>query len=392
MSYWTKRRKIFKIFKELENDVSEEINSVPASSKKYSQSAEASTSYFTPFYEQNDIFNSFEGQDDFENANSNDFVTVNKANDMRIMLQLWAVEHNMTFAALRDLLQLLNNFDFHLPKDPRTLIASLKSCDEKIKSLAGGSYYHFGIENGLGIHLNNKIEDFSRLLQIQINIDGIPLFKSSSLQFWPILGRLMETKNKLEPFVIGVFEGTSKPKEPVLYLSVFVEEIKILKTKGFIYNDEVYNVEVINFFFYDAQARFFVKQVKTCAGYSGCDKCTQSGYHNGEKMIFPETNAPLRTDAAFDKMEDEDHHRGSNPFDGLQLGMISQFPFVYALGLLRGNETANYVVGFWTKDCTNWTSGAGASFPKYKEMQFFYTKRICKKTTKFHGIQKMESN
>ena len=118
MSYWTKRRKIFKIFKELENDVSEEINSVLASSKKCSQSDEASTSYCTPFYEQNGIFNSFESQDDFEKANSNDFVTVNKTNDMRIMLQLWAVEHNITFAALRDLLQLLNNFDFHLPKDP----------------------------------------------------------------------------------------------------------------------------------------------------------------------------------------------------------------------------------------------------------------------------------
>ena len=338
MSYWTKRRKIFKIFKELENDVSEEINSVLASSKKYSQSVEASTSYFTPFYEQNDIFNSFEGQDDFENANSNDFVTANKTNDMRIMLQLWAVEHNITFAALRDLLQLLNNFDFHLPKDPRTLIASLKSCDEKIKSLAGGSYYHFGIENGLRIHLNNKIEDFSRLLQIQINIDGIPLFKSSSLQFWPILGRLMETKNKLEPFAIGVFEGTSKPKDPVLYLSAFEEEMKILKTKGFIYNDEVYNVEVINVVC-DAQARFFVKQIKTCAGYSGCDKCTQSGYHNGEKMIFSEINAPLPTDAAFDKIKDEDHHRGSNPFDGLQLGMISQFPLDYThlvcLGVMK---------------------------------------------------------
>ena len=146
-------------------------------------------------------------------------------------------------------------------------------------------------------HLNNKIVDFSRLLKIQINIDGIPLFKSSFLQFWPFLGMLMETKNKLEPFVIGVFKGTSKPKDLVLYLSTFVEEMKILKTKSFIYNDEVYNVEVINVVG-DAQARFFVKQVKTCAGYSGCDKCTQSGYHNGEKIIFPETNAPLRTDAA----------------------------------------------------------------------------------------------
>ena len=139
MSYWKKRHKIFRTFKELENDVSEEINSVLASSKKYSQSDEASTSYFTPFHKQNDIFNSFEGQDDFEKANSNDFVTVNKTDNIEIMLQLWAVEHNITFAALLDLLQLLNNFNFHFPKDPQTLLAFLKPCDKKIKSLAGGS-------------------------------------------------------------------------------------------------------------------------------------------------------------------------------------------------------------------------------------------------------------
>ena len=36
----------------------------------------------------------------------------------------------------------------------------------------------------------------------------------------------------------------------------------------------------------DAQARVFVKQVKSCADYSGCDKCIQSGVHDGKKMTF----------------------------------------------------------------------------------------------------------
>ena len=33
----------------------------------------------------------------------------------------------------------------------------------------------------------------------------------------------------------------------------------------------------------DAQARVFLKQVKSCAGYLGCDKCIQSGVHDGKK-------------------------------------------------------------------------------------------------------------
>lgn len=32
------------------------------------------------------------------------------------------------------------------------------------------------------------------------------------------------------------------------------------------------------------------------------------------KMTFPEVNADLRTDAAFNEMRDEDHHKGPSPF------------------------------------------------------------------------------
>ena len=59
------------------------------------------------------------------------------------------------------------------------------------------------------------------------------------------------------------------------------------------------------------------------------DKCTQTGVHDGKKVVFPKVDAPLRTDAAFDNMVDEDHHRGPNPFFGLSLKMITQFPLDY---------------------------------------------------------------
>ena len=38
---------------------------------------------------------------------------------------------------------------------------------------------------------------------LQINIDNLSLFKSSSKQFWPILGRIVESFLS-EPFVIGL--------------------------------------------------------------------------------------------------------------------------------------------------------------------------------------------
>lgn len=48
-------------------------------------------------------------------------------------------------------------------------------------------------------------------------------------------------------------------------------------------------------------------------------------------MTFREVNADLRTDAAFDEMRDEDHHKGPSPFHntGIKLQMVSQFPLDY---------------------------------------------------------------
>lgn len=46
---------------------------------------------------------------------------------------------------------------------------------------------------------------------IDINIDGLPLFKSSKAKFWPILGHLTMTKNA--PFVIAIYFGKTDPQD-----------------------------------------------------------------------------------------------------------------------------------------------------------------------------------
>lgn len=61
-------------------------------------------------------------------------------------------------------------------------------------------------------------------LKRQINIDGLPLFKSSSLQLWPILG-LSVTISMNEPVVIGLFLGTKKPDSCAIFLEDFVTEL-----------------------------------------------------------------------------------------------------------------------------------------------------------------------
>lgn len=49
------------------------------------------------------------------------------------------------------------------------------------------------------------------------------------------------------------------------------------------------------------------------------------------KMTFPEVNADLRTDAAFNEMRDVDHHKGPSPYHdtGVKLQIVSQFLLDY---------------------------------------------------------------
>ena len=73
-----------------------------------------------------------------------------------------------------------------------------------------------------------------------------------------------------------------KRNNPVTYLKSFIEDLKKLQTTGMVYHSKNYLVNLACVAC-DAQARVFVKQVKSYAGYLGCDKCIQSGVHDGKK-------------------------------------------------------------------------------------------------------------
>ena len=237
----------------------------------------------------------------------------------------WAVTFRVTHTSLSALLSILRVFHTDLPKDPGTLLRTGKNYT--VQAVAGGSYYHCGIASGilhkLGASPNCTLEE---KITFQVNIDGLPLFKSSNSQFWPILGMLDSPPIK-EPFIIGLFYGSKKPTSASDFLSCFAAEMKELQMNGLTYNGTLHRVSM-SVAICDAPARAFVKNIKYHSGYFGCDKCIQEGEYDG-KVIFPETHAPLRTDAQFDEMADEGHHRGPSPFRELNIGMVSQFPLDY---------------------------------------------------------------
>lgn len=57
------------------------------------------------------------------------------------------------------------------------------------KAIKIGQFVYFGLEKGIRHSVNVDLHE-NRKLQLQFNIDGVPLFKSAKKQFWPILCKI----------------------------------------------------------------------------------------------------------------------------------------------------------------------------------------------------------
>lgn len=136
--------------------------------------------------------------------------------------------------------------------------------------------------------------------------------------------------------MIGLFCGTRKPSL-IEYLEDFVAEVVVLE-KGFTFQGISMRLQLCSMVC-DAPARAFLKNVKGHTGYSGCEKWLQEGEYVSNRVIFPQTDARLRTDKDFKEMVDEGHHLGSSPLVATSLGMVSGFPLDYmhlvCLGVMR---------------------------------------------------------
>ena len=259
-------------------------------------------------------------------------------------LVCWATDHNISQTAVGGLLKILHKWFPYFPLDSRTLLHT--KTDVVTKETAKGSYYHYGLEKGIQEGLCRlSARNGSDAVVVQFNIDGLPLYKSSNAQFWPILAAVVNcsefdaVKACSDPFLVGLYFGYSKPSDVSEFLAEFVAELYSLLECGVNYRGKTYQLQ-IHSFCCDMPARAFVKCVTGHSGYGGCDKCEQRGKYI-KSVTFPECHAKLRTDESFAAMTDERHHgRNSvSPLLSLPIGMVSKFPIDYmhlvCLGVMR---------------------------------------------------------
>lgn len=154
-----------------------------------------------------EIPNSWQNEldDDFANSSIEEL-----AEDQNLIfvqeLAHWSVKHSIRRDALDDLMVLLNgaNPKMNLPKHSRTILRTPREKAVIAQDGFGGEYWHYGLEKALICCLKN-LRHYP-IVNININIDGLPLFESSKVEFWPILFNIHEI-TRLPPMIVGIYSG-----------------------------------------------------------------------------------------------------------------------------------------------------------------------------------------
>lgn len=280
--------------------------------------------------------NHFSSDSEYSLSDS-DSVKPIKEHDFKTELKHWATQYQIPHNALNSLLKIVSPLCPGLPKDSRTLLTTPLQLE--ITKLDTGELVYLGLLSQIQKQLklsDNTNNDGNREIKVSFNIDGLPIFKSTNTQLWPIIGLLKNDPNA-RPFVVALFCGQAKPSPLNGFLKQFVDELEKLLRDGFDFEDIHYTVKTHSFIC-DAPARAFIKCTKQHGGYSACDKCTEAGEYRG-RVIYESVSAPTRTNESFRSQLDEDHHVGESPLLRLPIDLISIFPTEYmhnvCLGVMR---------------------------------------------------------
>ena len=255
----------------------------------------------------------------------------------------WAVRNRCSRSCINELLKILkNNGHDELPKDARTLFKTPRNVSTSVK--CGGSYSYLGIANGITRALleNPNFTFHGDIIEINVNIDGVPLYKSSSTQLWPILCMIQGFSS---PFIVAIFCGTSKPNQVTEYLHDFILEYKALKQEGYMHEMKNYSV-IIRAIICDAPARQFLKCVKAHNAYFGCERCTVEGSWEG-RVVFHELDSPRRTDEDFNRTVYAKHQLRKTVLIDAGINCIKDFPLDYMHLVCLG--VVKRMISFWMK-------------------------------------------
>uniref|UniRef100_A0A0V0J182 Uncharacterized protein n=1 Tax=Schistocephalus solidus TaxID=70667 RepID=A0A0V0J182_SCHSO len=181
---------------------------------------------------------------------------------IRDRVREWAIESNIAHSHLRTVLEIFKSLVPDMPTDPRTLLRA--SYSFTVVTMGSGEYVHIGLGSQLKRLLENRcILEGENEIVVNLAIDGLPVYRKTKLEFWPILAMV------IRPFISAVFPvaiycGNGKPNDVVAFCKQTVDEINELQFNGISLGSSDKSVIVrVAAVICDAPARSFVKQISS---------------------------------------------------------------------------------------------------------------------------------
>jgi hypothetical protein len=248
---------------------------------------------------------------------------------MREQIAMFVIKHKLSVLATNDMLKLFKSAGVHgLPKDRRALIRTPRGM-MGIVDKCGGCYKYLGLETGLVDFLQNNATfvPADNTISFNVNMDGVPLFKSTNGQFWPLLCQV----GRFNPFIVALYYGVKKPDNISEYLEEFLEEYEQLSQQGLNYHGNRFNIS-LRCWVCDAPARCLLKKIKGHTGYYACERCKAKGIYIQRKVTYPHHLVyEPRTDEGFAAMayhnapDGDTHQKGEPcPLVDAQLNCVSE--------------------------------------------------------------------
>ena len=140
------------------------------------------------------------------------------------------------------------------------------------------------MESDICESLNQVMLNIDECVKIDVNVDDLPLFKLSNLQFWPIICRVVKCFQ--QTFIVGTYCGMSKPSSVDEFLGNFVFDANNLLKHALHVDAKHVNFKICAFIC-DTPARAFIKCISGHTSKNGCEHCASVGiaYHHSSRKL-----------------------------------------------------------------------------------------------------------
>lgn len=283
--------------------------------------------------------------------------------------------HNASRNLMESILSLLSRHGMPVSKTVYMLKRRQGKNLSAVRSLEDGEFSYIGIRDNLNFCMENgflkKATDDTNSIRVEatINIDGLPLYNSSSLNAWPILMKIDCVPRALP---VALYCGLKKP-DLQTYLEELIDELMCLTTSGMVIREHaIWFTKVL--FVCDAPARAYICNLRSHNAKVGCNYCRVFCQVENKRVVYPCSVQDPRTDLAYARIQESNQKHDPSPLLSIPgFGMYSSVPPDYQHAVCLG-VTRKLFYLYFSSDFGSRSKLSNQQITDLSDMIVFYAK------------------